>query len=249
MPQPSTYDETARRKVGCLNWDLSPIDQSPAHRAGQDLRLAVAVQVHGQWRGHRRQWPGDRGIGHESQCCTAARTAIERDAAFLAAHDEIERAVTVHVDKGGPASAPCSNVTQALGDEGAYQLRGGPNDPTGDVLSFDGKSGIKAGGPWATWLGARALFLGSSISSFTVEVSGGSAYDWSMVHTGVSELVPAATVALCADNAPANVTGAQLRLQHQVFVPDVGGGNIIPTADGTFLPGCDTEPTAPSACD
>jgi hypothetical protein len=150
----------------------------------------------------------------------------------------------MNVQKTQPTTV--ASITQALGDEGAYQLRGGPNDPTGDVLSFDGKSGIKAGGPWATWLGARALFLGSSISSFTVEVSGGSAYDWSMVHTGVSELVPAATVALCADNAPANVTGAQLRLQHQVFVPDVGGGNIIPTADGTFLPGCETEPTAPS---
>ena len=151
----------------------------------------------------------------------------------------------MNVQKTQPTTI--ASITQALGDDGAYQLRGGPDDPTGDVLSFDGKAGIKAGGSWPTWLGARALFLGSPISSFTIEVSGGSAYDWSMVHTGVGELVPAATVALCADNAPENVTGAQLRLQHQVFVPGTGGGNIIPTADGTFLPGCTTlQSTAPS---
>ena len=126
-------------------------------------------------------------------------------------------------------------ITEALGPAGSYQVRGGPNDPTGDVLAWDGKSGIKAPAPWATWLGARALFLGSPISTFATEISGGSAYDWSMVHTGVGELVPAATVALCADNAPDNVSGAQLRLQH---LPKADGGNILPTATGNFLPGC-----------
>lgn len=150
---------------------------------------------------------------------------------------------------------PCMNVTKtqpttiasltaALGADGSYQLRGGADDPTGDVLSGDGRAGIKNPAPWATWLGAQALFLGSPTTTFATEVSGGTAYDWSMVHTGVQALVPAATVALCADNAPENVTGAQLRLQH---LPKADGGNILPTANGDFLPGCAPEPVAPSA--
>ena len=161
----------------------------------------------------------------------------------------------------GPAATltaqlfPCMNVqktqptdveglTQALGALGTYQLRGGADDPTGDVLSWDGRAGIRAPAPWTGWLGARALFLGSPITtSFVTEISGGTAYDWSVVHTGIAELVPAANLALCADNAPANVTGAQLRLQH---LANIDGGNIIPTADGSFLPGCAPEPTPPS---
>ena len=147
----------------------------------------------------------------------------------------------MNVQKTQPTTI--ASITEALGDEGSYQLRGGPNDPTGDVLSFDGRSGIKAPAPWAEWLGARALFLGSPISTFATEISGGSAYDWSMVHTGVGDLVPAATVALCADNAPENVTGAQLRLQH---LPKADGGNILPTSNGDFLPGCTPLAAAPS---
>jgi hypothetical protein len=139
----------------------------------------------------------------------------------------------MNVQKTQPTTV--ASITEALGAEGSYQVRGGPDDPTGDVLAWDGKSGIKAPAPWATWLGARALFLGNSIATFATEISGGSAYDWSMVHTGVDELVPAATVALCADEAPDNVSGAQLRLQH---LPKAVGGNILPTAAGNFLPGC-----------
>ena len=147
----------------------------------------------------------------------------------------------MNVQKTQPTTI--ASITEALGAEGSYALRGGPDDPTGDVLSFDGKAGVKAPAPWAEWLGARALFLGSPISTFATEISGGSAYDWSMVHTGVGELVPAATVALCADNAPENVTGAQLRLQH---LPKAVGGNILPTSNGDFLPGCTPLAAVPS---
>jgi hypothetical protein len=170
---------------------------------------------------------------------------------IIASVAALRAGTTWHVDMAGPAATltaqlfPCMNVTKtqpttvasltaALGDKGAYQLRGGAGDPAGDVLSFDGRAGVRAPAPWATWLGAQALFLGAPVSTFATEISGGTAYDWSLVHAGIGELTPA-TVALCADNAPANVTGAQLRLQHLAKADD---GNILPTADAGFLTGC-----------
>src|SRR5690606_28566232 len=131
----------------------------------------------------------------------------------------------------------------AFAETGAYEVRGGPTDQSNTVLARDERAGIMAPAPFGTWLPGRALFFGRPIESFSTEIYGGYAYDWSLVRAPgwPAQLSPAATVALCSDDSPDDVTAPQLRVQHQ---PIALGGVILPVPGEVvdFLD-CPTEET------
>lgn len=142
----------------------------------------------------------------------------------------------MNVETSGDISAAVFEA--ALGEAGGFEVRGGASDPTGEVLSADGRSGVQAPLPWAEWMGDRALFYGYPITSFATEISGGNAFDWSTVRpiangeTGPPAFAGPAVVALCADGSPDGPTAAQLRVQH---LAKADGGVILPVASGAFL--------------
>ncbi len=154
-----------------------------------------------------------------------------------AAELSVQLIACMNVENSGDISADAFEA--ALGAAGGFQVRGGPSDPAGDVISADGGSGVHAPLPWADWMGSRALFYGYPVETFATEISGGNAFDWSTVRAiadgdpdGPSPFVGPATVALCADGASIGATQAQLRVQHQA---NDNGGVILPVAPGGFL--------------
>ena len=166
---------------------------------------------------------------HEGESWTAAMAPAGAELA-------VQLIACMNVENSGDISATA--FAAALGDAGGFQVRGGPADPTGDVISADGGSGVHAPLPWGEWMGGRALLYGYPISSFATEISGGTAFDWSTVRaiadgaTGPDPFNGPATVALCADNAPEGLTAAQLRVQH---LAKIDGGSILPVANADFL--------------
>lgn len=153
-----------------------------------------------------------------------------------AAELAVQLIACMNVETSGDISAAAFEA--ALGADGGFAVRGGAADPTGDVLSADGQSGVQAPLPWAQWMGGRALFYGYPVTSFATEISGGSAFDWSTVRAiadgeaGPAAFAGPAVVALCADAAPIGATQAQLRVQH---LAKADGGVILPIASGGFL--------------
>ena len=115
----------------------------------------------------------------------------------------------------------------AFAETGGYEVRGGPSDQSNTVLAKDERAGIMAPAAFGTWLPGRALFFGRPIESFSTEIYGGYAYDWSLVRAPgwPAQLSPAATVALCSDDSPDDVIAPQLRVQHK---PIPAGGVILP---------------------
>lgn len=160
------------------------------------------------------------------------------DAALVPAAAElaVQLIACMNVETSGDISAAA--FAAALGSDGGFEVRGGAGDPTGDVLSADGLSGVRAPLPWAEWMGGRALFYGYPVASFATEISGGTAFDWSTVRaitdgeSGPAAFVGPAVVALCADGDPIGQTAAELRVQH---LPKAEGGAILPVASGGFL--------------
>ena len=153
-----------------------------------------------------------------------------------AAELAVQLIACMNVETSGDISAAAFEA--ALAADGGFEIRGGAADPTGDVLSADGRSGVQAPLPWAAWMGGRALFYGHPVTSFATEISGGNAFDWSTVRaiadgdTGPAQFAGPAVVALCADGSPTGPTEAQLRVQH---LAKADGGVILPVASGAFL--------------
>ena len=153
-----------------------------------------------------------------------------------AAELAVQLIACMNVETSGDISAAAFEA--ALAADGGFAVRGGSADPTGDVLSADGRSGVQAPLPWAEWMGGRALFYGHPVTSFATEISGGNAFDWSTVRaiadgaTGPAAFAGPAVVALCADADLIGSTEAQLRVQH---LAKDDGGVILPIASGSFV--------------
>ena len=92
MPDGRLAEDPAVSKAEGLNSVLFPIDQSPTHRTGEDIRFPGAVQVNGHTPGHRRARPGQSGLCYETESCARTPSAIEHRADCFAPHAEIESA-------------------------------------------------------------------------------------------------------------------------------------------------------------
>ncbi len=241
--------------AACSDSSSPSVPQSPAFQIGtgpscsaNDLRTAVgAVFGNGSTEFGLARTVSDNpntsianAVGFD---LFAAVAALRDDAGWTeaqapaAAGLAVQLIACMNVETSGDISATAFEA--ALASDGGFEVRGGPADPAGDVLSANGASGVHALKPWAEWMGGRALFYGYPLSSFATEISGGSAFDWSTVRaiadgeSGPAPFAGPAVVALCADASLIDgATAAQLRVQHEA---KDNGGSILPIGSGSFL--------------
>lgn len=156
----------------------------------------------------------------------AALTSAEIEAAAMLSVHIMACSDLIYTDPSLPGVGDAAKTvfSQALGEAGTYEVRGGGTETA--ALARDGQAGLNPPNSFATWFGGRTLILGRPYGSFTTEMPGGYAYDWSFVRPrGSAALTGQATIALCTDDAPESVASDELRLQH---LPLSQNGNIIP---------------------
>lgn len=211
---PSTLQKYARSLFGSRSPVLDLAKQITAKNANSAQATAVGFSVMSAVAGAR-------------DAATAWSAGNASDGANLT----VQLIACMDVTASGQLSFDAFN--SALGTTGGYEVRGGATDPTGAVLSGDGHSGVQAPtSGFPTWLGGRALFYGSPISTFSTELFGGYAFDWSTVRPNATAGgTPAALngqgiVGLCAVDANAAIPG-QARVQEH--------GTILPIQDAPFL--------------
>ncbi len=139
-----------------------------------------------------------------------------------------------------------ANVKAGLGAGGGYEVRGRSGSDNAVVLShntgLNGSSGIKApagtfpAGGFAAWTGSAVIFYGFSQAA----TLGGEApavpnlpatFEWSTVRAASAEYHPAlrGLVGICV-STEANLTSAQLRIQHE----DADDAVVLPVSSTGF---------------
>jgi hypothetical protein len=159
-----------------------------------------------------------------------AAVAAKRDAGSFSAQN-VDDAANLTVQVIACANVAVSDAfsvatfTQALQGFGGYQVRGGGGSESQVVTTKNMLSGIAPpfNVTFATWLGGRALLYARAITTFSVEASGGRAYNWSIVRPALAGgALPALSapgrVAICVDDPTLDGPSATIsiyRIQHQ----------------------------------
>jgi hypothetical protein len=132
------------------------------------------------------------------------------------------------------ALLPCMNINAAqdfseeLGP-GAFGVRGGPNDPTGPILSRDSVAGIglAPGASWPQVLGRRVIIFGRKDPTAVFnELLVGNGYEWTSLPV-LPQVNPGAILGVCVNNP-----GPRLRIER---VPSGGSNQILNQSNANFL--------------